>query len=132
MTDEPQPEKKLVVDEDWKSQVEAEKEFARRQEQQERQPTEKTGREPLPTPDLIFLVNTLYYQAMVSLGLMPSLTTGKSQVDLEYARYTIDTIQMLWDKTEGNRTPEESATLDAMLHELRMAYLAIEERARTI
>ena len=32
-------------------------------------------------------------------------------------------LAMLQQKTEGNRTPEESDEIEAMLHQLRMAYV---------
>ena len=39
------------------------------------------------------------------------------------ARYKIDLLAMLQEKTEGNRTPEESKLLDDVLYQLRMLYL---------
>jgi hypothetical protein len=35
-------------------------------------------------------------------------------------------LEMLERKTHGNRTPEEIALLSRTLHELRMAYVAVE------
>jgi hypothetical protein len=40
------------------------------------------------------------------------------------ARQIIAILEMLQDKTEGRRTEEESKLLDAILFELRMAYVA--------
>ena len=70
MPDEPKdPEKKLIIDEDWKSQVEAEKEAARQAEKaaaqqpaEAEQPVRPSARGPLPPADLTFLVSTLYLQ----------------------------------------------------------------------
>ena len=36
-------------------------------------------------------------------------------------------LTMLQQKTEGNRTPEESAGLEAALHELRLTYVTVNE-----
>ena len=72
MNTEPTPEKKLVVDEDWKSQVEAEKEAARHSEEPPK-PAEPSAaaRGPLPPADLGFLIGTLYIQgAMAPLALV--------------------------------------------------------------
>jgi hypothetical protein len=33
---------------------------------------------------------------------------------------------MLQQKTEGNRTPDESEELEAILHQLRMAYVSVQ------
>ena len=36
----------------------------------------------------------------------------------------IGVLEMLKDKTEGRRTPQEDQLLDGLLYELRMAYVA--------
>ncbi len=119
------PEKKIVVDEDWKKQVEAEKEAFRRMQQEEKK-TEKPR--PLPPASFSFLVTTLANQAMVSLGLLPNPLTHQTQCRLDEAQHFIDTLQILYDKTEGNRTPEETALLEELLHQLRLGYLSVQER----
>ncbi len=115
-------EKKIIIDEDWKSQVEAERE-AERKEQEPKAASSQQPPVPLPPPSLTFLAGTLYLQGMVSLGLLPSPTSDKPEMHLEQAKHAIDTLEMLQQKTEGNRTPEETKEMDAMLHELRLAYV---------
>jgi hypothetical protein len=44
--------------------------------------------------------------------------------DLVGARQIIGILEMLRDKTEGRRTPEETRILEGLLYQLRMAYLA--------
>jgi hypothetical protein len=112
------PEKKIIVDEDWKSQVEAERAAAREKDESTTPPP------PLPPPNLTFLVGTLYLQGAVALGLLPHPVTEKSEVQPEQARHSIDLLTMLVEKTEGNRTPEETEELDSALHQLRLAYVA--------
>lgn len=136
-------ESKLHVDEDWKSQVEAEKQKAR-----ERTPiaaddipggepaatnadtsTEKSAGVPrgdLPPPTLEFLISTLASQSMVALGAVANPFTGKAETDLPQARHFIDMLAMLDEKTRGNRTDRESAVLESLLHQLRMAFVEIE------
>jgi hypothetical protein len=129
MGDETPSEKKLYVDEDWKSQVEAEKEAARHAEEPKR-PTESgpaAGRRaPLPPPSLTFLVSTLYLQGAIALGLLPNPVTNKADMHLDQARHAIDMLAMLQEKTAGNRTPEESEELEAALHELRLAFVGVQ------
>ncbi len=132
MPDESQnPEKKLYVDEDWKSQVEAEREAARHAEAA---PTadsaEPTGaaRGPMPPADLVFLIGTLHLQAAIALGLMPNPVTKKTEVQLEQAKHSIDLLSVLQQKTEGNRTAEETSTLEAVLNELRWAFITVSEQ----
>ena len=121
------PEKKIIVDEDWKSQVEAEKEAARKARGPEKTDAKKpAAAPPLPPPDLIFLASSIYLQAMVAMGLLPNPAAGnKPLVQLDLAKHTIDTLEILYDKTEGNRTSEETAAIDDMLHPLRMAYISL-------
>lgn len=132
MPDEPTShEKKIIVDEDWKSQVEAEREAARQAEGRQEAPAgagPSPAPGPLPPPDLTLLASTLYLQAMVALGVLPNPMSNKPQVQLEQAKHAIDTLQVLFDKTSGNRTPEETEAIDTMLHETRMAYVTVEER----
>ncbi len=122
MSDQPDQEKKIHVDENWKDQVEAEKEVDAAAPEQ---PSEPAG--PTPEPSLSMLVTTLAAQAMVSLGGMPNPATGKAEVNVDQARYLIDLIEMLTAKTEGNRTDEETAMLQGILHELRMAFVSMQQ-----
>ncbi len=123
MTDEPKEEKKIIIDEDWKTQVEAEKEELEQQKLKEPK-AEAESEVPWPTPSLALLVTTLATQTMVALGVVENPITKKSEAQLDQAKHLIDTVQMLQDKTEGNRTPEETSMFEHVLHELRMSYVA--------
>jgi hypothetical protein len=46
------------------------------------------------------------------------------KLDLDGAREVIGILEMLREKTEGRRTPEEEKLLDGILYELRMSYVA--------
>jgi len=134
MSTENNPEKKLFVDEDWKSQVEAEKEVARHPEQAGKPAAKAPAEErpsagprmPIPPATLTFLANTLYLQGTIALGLLPSPVTKKQEFQLDQAKHAIDMLAMLQQKTEGNRTPEESEELDGALHELRLAFIQLQ------
>jgi len=65
----------------------------------------------------------LYSDALIQLGQAPDPVTGERRQDLDQARFTIDLVAMIREKTEGNRTPEESAVLDEILTNLRMAFV---------
>jgi hypothetical protein len=126
MTDEAQnPEKKIIVDEDWKSQVEAERETLREQKTASPPPPPAAN---LPPANLSYLAGTLYLQAAIALGILPNPAAEKDkqyQVHLNVARHAIDMLQVLQEKTEGNRTPDESEEIEAMLHQLRLAYVEV-------
>ena len=85
----------------------------------------------LPKPTLIMIATTLAQQAMVSMGILPNPTTGKSVFLMHQATYLIDSIDVLFQKTEGNRTEDETRTISNIMSELRMLYVkASEEKSR--
>jgi uncharacterized protein DUF1844 len=65
----------------------------------------------------------LYSEALMHLGQVPDPVTGEAHQDLEQAQFTIELLAMLQQKTEGNRTSEESGVLEEILAALRMAYV---------
>ncbi len=69
-------------------------------------------------------VQSLAQQAMMQLGMMPG-PGGQQGLSLEGARSTIDILDMLKGRTEGNRTAEESTMMGELVHQLRMAYLEV-------
>ncbi len=73
--------------------------------------------------NFVMFITSLSMQAMMSLGLYPNPVTKKEEKNLEAAKYTIDTIAMLQEKTKGNLTSEESRLIDNILYDLRMKYI---------
>ncbi|MGQ9708087.1 MAG: DUF1844 domain-containing protein [bacterium] len=69
------------------------------------------------------LILSLTATALAYLGNPITPEREKSQPNLPFARYTIDTIEMLKQKTEGNRTKEETELLEEILTQLRLIYL---------
>ena len=124
--------KKLIIDEDWKSQVQAEREQAARQPAQSepaaatRKPNaspEDLADVPMPPASLELLATTLATEALVALGQVPHPATGQSHFHPQQATYLIDTIDVLKQKTKGNLTPDEEKMLDGLLHQLRMVFI---------
>jgi hypothetical protein len=128
-------EKKIIIDDDWKSQVQAEKEAAeaaRKAKQAERPQqsgaAQDLGDHPLPPADFPTIVSMLATQVMLSLGALPNPISGKAEVHLNQARHFIDLIEVLQEKTKGNCTPQESQMMKNLLHELRMSFVAVQNR----
>ena len=77
-----------------------------------------------PIPDFSFFITTLALQASVSLGVVENPATNKKELNLPQAKFLIDTIGMLQEKTKGNLTEEETKLLDGILYELRLNYVS--------
>ena len=110
-------EKKLQVDDDWKSQAAAEKERLAQAVEKE-QPAAA-----LPQAGFPAIVQWLAMQAMLGLGGMKGPGGQDIPPNLEVAKHYIDLLDVLDAKTAGNLDQEEKRLLDTTLHQLRMAYV---------
>ena len=64
--------------------------------------------------------------ALVYMGAAKLPGTEKVEVNLPLAKLTIDTLDMLKTKTEGNRTADETSLFDDVLYQLRLSYVKAE------
>lgn len=69
------------------------------------------------------LVMSLGSSALINLGIVPDPNTGKPAVNREMARFNIDLLAVLKDKTKNNLSKEESEALDAILSDLRFKFV---------
>ncbi len=69
------------------------------------------------------LVSGMAMEAMIFLGEIQNPVTKKKEINLEHARYVIDTLELLKKKTKGNLSAEEANALDNILYELRTKYI---------
>lgn len=76
----------------------------------------------LPEPSFENHILQLYNLAIINLGFKDP-ESGKIIRNLPVAKHTIDTMEMLKEKTKGNLTAPENNLLDNLLYELRMGYL---------
>jgi len=135
---------RIIIDEDWKSQVQAEKEALAKQkqpppaepsaapassvsdqagEQHDSQQHAPHQHGQLPPATLAALVTMLATQALALMGQFPLPGSDRPEVHLDEAKHFIDMISMLETKTAGNRTTEESHLLENVLHELRLGFV---------
>lgn len=63
--------------------------------------------------------------ALVHLGEIPDPITQKKQINLLLAKQTIDTLEMLKEKTKGNLSLEEEKLLESILFELKLKYVKL-------
>jgi Domain of unknown function (DUF1844) len=128
-------DKKIIIDEDWKSQVAAEREAAQREKQETAGESPSAGGErgaaqrgAIPA-SFDLLVTTFVTEAMVALGQLPHPATGRLEFDPVHARFAIDMLEVIAEKTKGNLTPEEERGLQQVVHQLRMAFVALSNPA---
>lgn len=73
--------------------------------------------------DFPTLVLSLTTTAMLQMGLVPDPVSQKVEKNLPAARQTIDILEILKDKTQGNLKPDEARLLDRCLHDLKMSFV---------
>jgi hypothetical protein len=82
----------------------------------------------LPAIDFSTFVLSLSTSALYQLGLVADPQTGKrAEPDRVIARQTIDTLEMLREKTRGNLEEEEDKLIDSLLYELHMRFVETEK-----
>jgi uncharacterized protein DUF1844 len=109
-------DRKIQVDDDWKSQAAQEK--ARLAETAETGPAHG-----MPEASFAGLVQLIAMQALVGLGGFAGPAGQEIPPNLDLAKHHIDLLDMLDRKTSGNLQPDEKRVLDTTLHQLRMAYV---------
>lgn len=128
--EEKKDEKKIIIDEDWKQQAKKEKEILAAQEKAEKNKAKsQVRRGSLPKGDFAALISMLVTQALFSLGVLAveGQEPEKREPDLELAKYNIDMLETLEEKTKGNLTEVEQKALANMLNQVRMAYVKASE-----
>ena len=81
-----------------------------------------TGEEQLQARFDLF-VSGLAMEALIAMGEMPHPTTRRQQANLPQAKYLVDLLGILEEKTKGNLSVDESRLLSDALYQLRMRYL---------
>ncbi len=73
--------------------------------------------------DLTTFFLSISSAAFMGLGVVPPPEGGEPHVDLELARQNIDLLELMHEKTRGNRTSEEDKLIEQLLFETRMKYI---------
>jgi hypothetical protein len=106
------------VDESWKESAEKEKHTGE---------PGKNGKGPKgpPVPEVNFatLISGMAMEALIFMGEFPNPATGKKEHNLDQARYAIDMLAVIKEKTKGNLSADEANALDNMLYELRTKFV---------
>lgn len=129
-----EPVIKKRVDESWKEQAEKEKQVSpqaapsgKSQAKAEGQSSvQAPGREEEGMPEARFdlFVSGLAMEALIALGEMPHPVTRRQSANLQQAKYLIDVLGIIEEKTRGNISVDEGKLLQDALYQLRMRYLS--------
>lgn len=77
----------------------------------------------MPKIDLTTFILSISSAAYIGLGLVSPDGASEPKVDLELARQNIDLLELMFEKTKGNRTPEEDRLMEQLLFETRMMFI---------
>jgi len=83
----------------------------------------KDGKCVMPEVTFAAFIMSLNTSALFHLGEISDPATGEKLQDLVLAKHTIDTIQLLEKKTQGNLTDEEKDIIKNVLYDLKMRYV---------
>lgn len=83
---------------------------------------------PPPASGLTFsmFVQSLAQQAFMQMGLIP-WPHGQRELALDQARDTIDILELLQTKTEGNLDAEEAELMGSAVRELKMSFVEVQQ-----
>jgi hypothetical protein len=82
----------------------------------------KEGGEVLPPPDFSSFIFSISTTVLMDLGEIEHPIEKKKKVNLKMAKHSIDVLDMLKGKTEGNLNEQESALITNILSDLKLRY----------
>ncbi|MFW5830105.1 MAG: DUF1844 domain-containing protein [Planctomycetota bacterium] len=83
----------------------------------------------MPEASFLNFLSGLGSQALMQLGQIPNPHSGQREVNLPFARYSVQLLEILEQKTAGNRSKEEEEYLQAALTDLRRQLQKAESEA---
>ena len=121
---------KIHIDSDWKAQAQAEKQrLAEKSKQTAADKPKGSAPGGLPPANFETLVSTMVSQALFAMGAIPDPSTGQRMQHLDLARFHIDMLGVIEEKTKGNLTEEEKTMLSQTVYELRSRYIQLSAAA---
>jgi hypothetical protein len=83
----------------------------------------------VPEASLTALMHLLTEQALLAMGVPHPMMKEAPPANPVVARFYVDLLGVLKEKTEGARSPEETAQLEEILYQLRMRALDLKSAA---
>ena len=106
---------KKKVDENWKTLMDKEKEEV------------KSSKQAYHRPTFSIFLSSLGMQAMIAMGKLENPLDGKKEANHDQARFLIDTLEILQEKTKSNLDSDEEKLLNEYLFNLRMMYVEVKK-----
>lgn len=89
---------------------------------------EKLAKAAPPPVDFRLFLEGFVGQALVAMGKLPHPVTNETRVDLPWARYFIDLLDLLKKKTKGNLDAAEERVFEQQLTMLRLTFVEVQEK----
>ncbi|MCE5185165.1 MAG: DUF1844 domain-containing protein [Planctomycetaceae bacterium] len=123
---EDKQEKKIIIDEDWKVQAQKERETLKQQEEE----AANQAAHEMPPADFMGLVSMLATQAFYALGLIRPEDQKDQHIEPDFvmAKFHIDMLTVLEEKTKGNLNADEAQVLKSSLDQLRMLFVQLSSK----
>ena len=71
------------------------------------------------------LVLSIGSSAAMALGQAPNPMTGQTQVDKKLAKFNIDLLGVIENKTTGNLSADEEKLIKSLLHDLQLKFVNV-------
>ena len=85
----------------------------------------KDGKCVMPEVTFTAFIMSLNTAALFHCGELADPETGESRQDLILAKHTIDTLDLLKEKTVGNLSKDEENLLETVLYDLKLRYVKL-------
>ena len=111
MSEDTFEEIKKRIDESWKDATEKERCLSETKGEEDREAT------------FSLFISGLMMEALIALGEVDNPLTKKKELNQQHAKFIVDTLGCLREKTKNNLTKNEFEMLDSILYDLRMRYI---------
>jgi len=105
-------ENRKTVDQEWE-----------KYEQKTSNESLDTKENTVPEANFVLFISGLATQALLQLGEAKHPVTNADETNLTHAKYTIDSLKILEEKTKGNLSDEEAKYFTNLIYDLRGRYL---------
>lgn len=85
----------------------------------------RDGKCVMPEVTFTALVMSLNTAALFHFGELADPETGKSRQDMVLAKHTIETLNLLKEKTVGNLSKDEDNLLETVIYDLKLRYVKL-------